>query len=534
MTDDVLLRVDDLTVTYPGPVRAVDGISLTVAPGEIVALVGESGSGKSAAAGAVMGLLPESATVRGSVRLGGTDLTGLAEPAMRRIRGATVSMVFQEPSTVLNPVETVGWQLGEALRAHRRIRRRQARTRAVELLDLVGIPDAGSRVDSYPHQLSGGQKQRVAIALALANEPRLIIADEPTTALDVTVQAEILALLRSLRDRLGTAVLLITHNMGVVAHLADRVVVLQHGRIAETGDVHRLFDHPTAAHTRQLLAAVPRLDRAVPDTDAEAAPGAVALDFDRVVAEYRGRRGAPPVRAVDEVSLTVRHGEVLGLVGESGSGKSTLGRVAIGLTAATAGRTRVLGTDLRGIGGRELRALRRRIGMVFQDPAGSLDPRRTIADSIAEPVRVHEATAGAALRARVTELLDAVRLPARLADRYPADLSGGQRQRAGLARALALRPDLLIADEPTSALDVSTQAAVLELFAELHRDLGFGCLFISHDLAVVDEVSSRVAVLRRGRLVETGTPGTVLRTPSDAYTRRLVDSVPVPHPAARR
>jgi peptide/nickel transport system ATP-binding protein len=530
---DSALRVEDLTVTYPGPVRAVDGITLEVAAGEIVALVGESGSGKSAAAGAVMGLLPETATVGGTVRIGGADVTGLGESAMRRIRGAQVSMVFQEPSTVLNPVETVGWQLGEALRAHRRIGRRPARTRAVELLELVGIPDAAGRVDSYPHQLSGGQKQRVAIALALANEPKLIIADEPTTALDVTVQAEILALLRQLRDKLGTAVLLITHNMGVVASLADRVVVLQHGRIAETGDVYRLFEHPTADHTRELLAAVPKLAPVAAEPEADTASD-VVLDLDAVVAEYPGRRGTPPVRAVDGVSLTVRRGEVLGVVGESGSGKSTLGRIAVGLTATNTGRATVLGTDLHGISRTDLRALRRRIGVVFQDPAGSLDPRRTIGDSVGEPLRVHRAAAGPALRSRVAELLDAVRLPGRLADRRPADLSGGQRQRAGLARALALRPELLIADEPTSALDVSTQAAVLALFADLQRDLGFACLFISHDLAVVDEVATRIAVLRRGQLVESGTPATVLRTPADPYTRRLVDSIPVPDPAARR
>ncbi|EFC86431.1 ABC transporter ATP-binding protein [Parafrankia sp. EUN1f] len=585
-----VLSVRDLTVEFPAAAvhpRAVDNVSFEVAPGEIVALVGESGSGKTLTAKAVLGLLPDTARATGSIDLAGQQVLGLDEKALRSVRGSRAAMVFQEPSTALNPVETVGWQIGEALRAHRKVKRADARRRAVELLEVVGIPEPEKRVGYYPHQLSGGQKQRVVIALALANEPDLIIADEPTTALDVTVQAEILRLLHDLRDRLGRAVLIITHNMGVVADLADRVVVLRSGRVVETSDVLELFARPQADYTRELLAAVPRVPTTSDSTDstdstsdstsdsdstaggktaavrplgavkrlgsaeppeaavtgdaavtgeATEAPGAVrpVVDFRDVVVEYPGRLGRPAFTAVDGVTLSLAPGEVLGLVGESGSGKTTLGRVVVGLLRPKAGQAEVLGTDIGGLSAGGLRAVRSRIGLVFQDPATTLDPRRSVGDAVGEPIEVHGRAQGRAVRQRVAVLLESVQLPASYADRRPAELSGGQRQRAGLARALALDPELLVADEPTSALDVSVQAAVLDLFRDLQEQYGFACLFISHDLAVVDEVADRVAVLRHGRVVEVGRAADVLRRPSADYTRRLVDAIPVPDPAVQR
>lgn len=535
-----VITIDDLHITFSGrtgsSVHAVRGANLAVGEGEIVALVGESGSGKSAIANAVLGLLPETATVRGSIQLPGEDVLGMDERSLRGMRGAHISMVFQEPATALNPVQTIGWQIAQGLRAHAKVGRNEARTRAVELLDLVGIPEPDKRVGDYPHQLSGGQKQRVVIALALANQPKLVIADEPTTALDVTVQAEILRLLRDLRDRLGTAVLLITHNMGVVADLADRVVVLREGEVLETADVQELFSRPEARYTRELLSVVPRLDRTstTRTTDTTSDDTSTVLDFEDVVVDYAGRFGRTSFRAIPGVSLRLRDAEVLGLVGESGSGKSTLARLAVGLIRPVRGQAHVLGTDIARCSHTELRRLRRHIGFVFQDPAASLDPRSTVGESIAEPLLVHDVAKGVELRSRVSELLESVRLPTGFADRRPGELSGGQKQRVGLARALALRPRLLVADEPTSALDVSVQTAVLELFDELQRELGFSCLFISHDLAVVDQVAGRIAVLRAGTVVESGTPDTVLRDPSHPYTRTLIDSIPIPDPEAQR
>jgi peptide/nickel transport system ATP-binding protein len=537
-----VLSVLDLRITFSSDdqiISAVDGVSFSVGRGEVVALVGESGSGKTVTARAVLGLLPSTAAIDGSALLSGQELLGRSEAELTKVRGARVAMVFQEPSTALNPVETVGWQIGEALRAHQRLSRAARRARAIELLGLTGIPEPEQRIDSYPHQLSGGQKQRVVIAIALANEPELIIADEPTTALDVTIQAEILLLLRQLRDRLGMAVLLITHNMGVVADLADRVVVLRGGKVEEIGTTRQVFERPAAAYTQELLASVPRLDpieaarpAAAPAETVEPALAAIDLSV-----TYPGRRGRSAVRALHEVTLALMPGRVLGLVGESGSGKSTMGRVAVGLLRPAAGRVTVLGVDTAQASTGELRAVRRRIGVVYQDPAASLDPLMTVGESVGEPLAVHRVAAGAQLRARVGELLEAVQLPAGFADRRPRELSGGQRQRAALARAIALEPELLIADEPTSALDVTVQAAVLAMFAELQEQRGFACLFISHDLAVVDQLADEVAVLRAGELIERGPPEQVLRRPATDYTRRLLESVPVPDPveqAARR
>ncbi|MGW4353284.1 ABC transporter ATP-binding protein [Nocardia sp. NPDC004582] len=554
-----VLSFDGLTVTFAtdaGSVTAVDDVSFQVYPGEVLAVVGESGSGKSVSSRTAMGLLPPTAGVRGQVRLGTAAVTAMSERELTALRGGTVSMVFQEPGAALDPLFTVGFQIGEALRAHSRMTRKAARAKAIELLRAVGLPDAAARVDYYPHQLSGGQKQRVVIAIAIACEPRVIIADEPTTALDCTVQAEILQLLRDLRDRIGAAIVLITHNMGVVADLADRVVVMRDGRIVETATVDRLFAEPRHEYTRALLAAVPKLhvlpDNWEADADTDAAPAAGAaltktmvrapipadaesvLDITGLVVEFPAPLGRKSFRAVDEVSLTLRRGETLGLVGESGSGKSTIGRCVAGLQRPTAGSVRVLGTEIAGLSERRLRPLRRRFGFVFQDPATSLNPRLTIGDCVAEPLFVHGQAKGPAVRDRVRRLLDDVQLPAGVEKRYPHELSGGQRQRVNLARALVLDPDLLVADEPTSALDVSVQARVLELFAALQREFGWACLFISHDLAVVDQLADRIAVLRDGIIVEQGSNDEILRTPSQDYTRRLVAAVPVPDPAEQR
>lgn len=568
------LCLQDLRVTFDtdaGAVHAVAGVNFTVAPGEVVAVVGESGSGKSVSSRAVMGLLPPTAHITGSAELQGTQLIGLSRAKLRPICGERVSMIFQEPSTALNPVYTIGWQLIEGIRAHRpQLSRTEARQRAVELLDLVGLPDPAQRVDHYPHQLSGGQKQRVVIAMAIACDPEVIIADEPTTALDVTVQAAILELLLELRDRLGTAIVLITHNMGVVADIADRVIVMYRGRIVEQAPVEQLFAAPQHPYTRRLLEAVPHLGtgpvavepvspeapaaetsaietpaaKTPADTPAVTAVAAEAgtvplLALEDLVVEFLGRLGQPPFRAVDEVSFTLRRGEVLGLVGESGSGKSTIGRTVVGLQPATAGRVLLAGRDGRQIdlahlSTAELREQRHRFGFVFQDPAASLNPHLTIGDCIAEPLHVQRSLASGQRTAKLRQLLELVQLPVSYADRYPHELSGGQRQRVGLARALALDPELLIADEPTSALDVSVQAKVLELFAELQQELQFACLFISHDLAVVDALCSRVAVLQHGRLVEIGDRAQVLTAPQQEYTRRLIAAVPVPDPVEQR
>ena len=541
-----VLDIRDLEVTFStdhGPITAVDGVSLTVEPGRVLAVVGESGSGKSVTARAVLGLLAETATASGAVVLaardgsGASDVTTLSAERLREVRGRDVAMVFQEPSTALNPVFTIGWQIAEGLRAHEKLSRKEARTRAIDILRKVGIPDPESRVDSYPHQLSGGQKQRVVIAMALALGPGLIVADEPTTALDVTVQAEILDLLRDLRDEFGTAILLITHNMGVVADLADDVAVMYQGKVVEQAPVAELFAHPREAYTRNLLAAVPKLgERRTQAVDRAERRAAEAQRAPLVVArgleiQYPGRFGKPGFRAVNGVDFEIGAGEVFGLVGESGSGKSTIGRAIAGLTAVTGGSLEVLGHEMLGYRERDFRATRRDIGFVFQDPASSFNPLLTIAECVAEPLVVQGLARDArAARQRVDELLEAVQLPRSYGDRYPHELSGGQRQRASLARGLILDPKLLIADEPTSALDVSVQARVLDLFVELQAELGFSSLFITHDLAVVDALADRLGVLYRGELVETGTCAEVLGNPREAYTQRLLASLPVPDP----
>ena len=533
-----LRELDVHFATDAGDVHAVDGVSLEVAPGEILAIVGESGSGKSVTARSVLGLLPETAEASGAVLVSGTDLVGLSAARLRALRGEDVSMIFQEPSSALNPVFPIWWQLGEGLRAHRpKITRKEIRAEAVRALDSVGIPDAAERIDRYPHEFSGGQKQRIMIAMALALGAELIVADEPTTALDVTVQAEILDLLREIRRRHGTSIIVITHNMGVVADLADSVAVMHHGKIIERAGVQELFAAPREAYTKKLLAAVPHLGRDSAWTALdpaqraaleEAAPVVVAKDL---VIEYPGRLGRAPFRAVNGVDFEIRAGEVFGLVGESGSGKTTIGRAIAGLERTTGGSLSVLGHEMNGMREKAFKPLRRRIGFVFQDPATSFNPHLTIEQCIAEPLIVHEEHLSPAERgARVRALLEAVELPGTYAGRYPHELSGGQRQRISLARALVLEPELLIADEPTSALDVSVQATVLDLFRELQQRLGFAALFISHDLAVVDSLAHRIGVLFRGDLVEDGHGPEVLQRPRHQYTRKLIASLPVPDP----
>ncbi|TFC28371.1 ABC transporter ATP-binding protein [Cryobacterium sp. TMT1-3] len=548
MTD--VVRIDNLNVTFAtdgGAVKAVDGVTLRVAPGEVLAIVGESGSGKTVTAKTILGLLPETATAHGAVILSSkdgsssNDVLTVSKQKLRQLRGTDVSMVFQEPSTALNPVFTVGWQIAEGIRAHGEFSGKEARAKAIDILGRVGIPDPESRVDYYPHQFSGGQKQRVVIAMALVLDPGLIVADEPTTALDVTVQAEILDLLRRCRDEFGTAIVLITHNMGVVADLADRVVVMYEGKVVEEAPAQQLFSNPTHDYTKRLLGSVPRvghgtaratarLEAREPDW-ADQAPVVVA---DSLKIQYPGRLGKPGFTAVDGVSFRIRPGEVLGLVGESGSGKTTIGRAMGGLTRVTGGSLTVLGHEMNGFKERAFKKVRSDIGFVFQDPASSFNPLLTIAECVAEPLVVHGRAANTrSARKRVNELLEAVQLPRAYGDRYPHELSGGQRQRASLARGLALEPSLLIADEPTSALDVSVQAKVLELFAELQKEFGFAALFISHDLAVVDILADRIAVLYKGQLVEEGTGAEVLGAPKDAYTQRLLASLPVPDPAVQ-
>lgn len=547
-----MTRVVDITnldvtfATDSGDVVAVDNMSISVDSGEVLAIVGESGSGKSVTAKSIIGLLPETATTTGAILLNDREVVGLTGEKLRSIRGTDAAMVFQEPSLALNPVFTVGWQIMEGLRAHRAgsgrgISKKDARAKAIDMLRRVGIPEPEKRIDYYPHQFSGGQKQRVVIAMALVLDPELIIADEPTTALDVTVQAEILDLLRRCRDEFGTAIILITHNMGIVADLADRVAVMFEGKLVEEASVEKLFSSPEHPYTQKLLAAVPRIGtggaRAKARVAERVAAGTVNTDAPVVVAknlviEYAGRLGRGGFRAVDGVSFTISPGEVLGLVGESGSGKTTIGRAIGGLTKITGGSLQVLGHEMLGMRERTFRPVRSDIGFVFQDPASSFNPLLTIAECVAEPLIVHgKARDARVARPRVNELLEAVQLPRGFGDRFPHELSGGQRKRASLARSLALEPSLLIADEPTSALDVSVQARVLELFAELQKEFGFAALFISHDLAVVDMLSDRIAVLFQGRLVEEGTGDEVLGAPKHPYTQRLLASLPVPDPA---
>ncbi|MFE5408043.1 ABC transporter ATP-binding protein [Microbacterium sp. NPDC056569] len=557
-----LLEVSGLSVDFAVDnfwVPAAKKLNYSVESGKALAIVGESGSGKSASSMAMLGLLPSNARVTGSVKLGGREILGLRKDDLRRVRGREIAVIFQEPMTALNPVFTVGFQIIETLRIHQGMTPSAARVRALELLDMVELPDPLKAFNSYPHQLSGGQRQRAMIAQSISCDPQLLIADEPTTALDVTVQAEILDLMRDLRHRLDSAILIITHDMGVVADIADDIVVMRKGEIVERGTVDAVFNRPTHPYTQQLLAAVPRIGDAQGETiDTTAALagdtsvirladvaaredeerrkglGAPVLDFADVAIDYPKKGRVPAFRAVEHANFTIYPGEVTGLVGESGSGKTTVGRAAIGLLPIADGKAEVVGYDISKADRRLLHKVHKDVGIVFQDPSSSLNPRLPIGQSIGEPMLLAGIAKGRELDVKVQELLDAVELPRSYRNRYPHELSGGQKQRVGIARALSLQPKLLIADEPTSALDVSVQATVLQLLRQLQADMGFACLFISHDLAVVDSLADRIIVMHHGKIVEQGATGQILRAPKEDYTRRLIAAIPVPDPEEQR
>ncbi|SDH06565.1 dipeptide ABC transporter ATP-binding protein [Microbacterium pygmaeum] len=564
---ETILEVQNLGVEfwvegefYPA---AID-MNYVVRRGEVLAIVGESGSGKSTSSMALLGLLPENARVTGSIKLLGRELRGIDDTTLRALRGNEIAPIFQEPMTALNPVYTIGFQIVEALRSHdRAMAPTVAKERAVELLRLVEMPNPEQSFNKYPHQLSGGQRQRAMIAQSISCDPLLLIADEPTTALDVTVQAEVLDLMRNLHKRLDSAIILITHDMGVVADLADRVMVMKSGVVVESGTVEEIFHAPQHPYTQQLLAAVPHLGlgvleepdaaevmlegegagvpviAAIRERASEAAEETIetrapVLSFEDVAIEYPKRGRIPAFRAAEHIDLQIFPGEIVGLVGESGSGKTTLGRAAIGLIPIAEGKLTAVGTDISHASQKDLFAIRRRTGIVFQDPASSLNPRMPIGQSIGEPILLSGEAKGKDLDKRVQTLLSQVELPTSYRNRFPHELSGGQRQRVGIARALALAPELLVADEPTSALDVSVQARFLDLLQELQQQLQFACLFISHDLAVVDILAHRIAVMHHGKLVEIGTRDQILRGATDPYTQRLIAAVPVPNPEEQR
>jgi peptide/nickel transport system ATP-binding protein len=518
-------------VWYPA---AID-MNFDVQAGKVLAIVGESGSGKTSIAMGLMDLLASNARVSGSVKVNGVEMVGAKKSLLRKTRGADVAYIFQEPMTALNPLYTIGFQIVETLRTHFDMGPQEAKTRAIELITMVEIPNPEGSFDKYPHQLSGGQRQRAMIAQSLACDPGLLVADEPTTALDVTVQAEILDLIRNLRDKLNSAILLITHDMGVVADLADHILVMKDGLTVEYGTSDQIFNRPGRPYTQELLAAVPKLGSvAVRQLQPELVGLPPVLKLQNVSIEYPKKGRVPAFRAVTDFSLEIFPGEIVGLVGESGSGKTTVGRAAIGLLPAVEGKIEIVGRDISKPTAQELREIRRFTGIVFQDPGSSLNPRLPIGESIGEPILLSGDAKGKELDRRVEDLLDSVELPKSYRNRYPHELSGGQRQRVGIARALALTPSLLIADEPTSALDVSVQARFLDLLQNLQDKLKFACLFITHDLAVVDILSHRIAVMQDGRLVEVGTRDQILKSPRDEYTKRLIGAVPVPDPAEQR
>jgi peptide/nickel transport system ATP-binding protein len=519
-----LLAIDGLTVRLPRGAdreRAVEDLTVALDENEILCLIGESGSGKSVTAASILRLLPPGLEIAGGrILLRGSDLLRQPPAALRRIRGGDIGMIFQDPMTSLNPLHRVGDQIAEALRVHKRMARPALRARVLELLEQMRLPDPALAARAYPHELSGGQRQRAMIAMALALEPRLLIADEPTTALDVTTQSQILALIRELQRRTGMGVLFITHDFGVVAEIATRIAVMRSGRIVEQGLAERVLARPSEDYTRGLIAAVPALRPPPPRAGGPAAP---LLSISALSKTYR--RGARVTAALRDVSLTVPRGGTLGIVGESGSGKSTLARSVVRLVRPDGGRMEIDGTDILRLSRREWRSQAARVQMVFQDPFTSLNPRRRAGDLVAQGPMVHGVPAVQA-HARARELFALVGLDPAAADRYPHEFSGGQRQRIALARALALEPELLVADEPVSALDVSVQAQVLALLAQLRDRLGLSILFITHDLRVAAQVCDRVAIMQNGVVVEEGTAAEVLTTPRHPYARALIASVP--------
>ena len=533
---DPILKVKDFCVDfwvdgtwYPAAIN----MNFELKPGEVLAIVGESGSGKSTTALGLMSLLASNARMSGSVKVKDVEMLDASPSVLRKSRGREVAYIFQEPMTALNPVYTIGFQIVETLRNHFDIGPKEAHERAVELIRMVDIPDPEKSINKYPHQLSGGQRQRAMIAQALACDPGLLVADEPTTALDVTVQAEILDLMRGLKDKLNSAILLITHDMGVVADMADEILVMKDGLTVEHGSADQIFNRPQHPYTKELLGSVPKLGSSVKRvlTITDKTP---VLKLENVTIEYPKRGRIPAFVAVKNFNLEIFRGEIVGLVGESGSGKTTVGRASIGLLPIKEGKIELVGKDISHATQKDLFSIRRHTGIVFQDPASSLNPRLPIGESIGEPIFLAGLAKGSDLAHKVEDLLDQVELPRSYRNRYPHELSGGQRQRVGIARALALTPDLLIADEPTSALDVSVQARFLDLLQELQGKLNFACLFISHDLAVVDILAHRIAVMQNGELVEVGDRDQILQNADNAYTRRLIAAVPVPDPAEQR
>jgi peptide/nickel transport system ATP-binding protein len=524
-----IISLDNVSVALPpgaDRAQALSNVSLEVARGEILCVVGESGSGKSMTANAVMRLLPHGVAIEsGRIMFDGQDLSTASEADMRRIRGARLAMIFQEPMTALNPLRTIGDQIGEMFRIHTDLGRAAIALKVLDLLAEVRIPDPAQAMRVYPHELSGGQRQRAMIAMALALDPAVLIADEPTTALDVTTQAQILALVRDLQRRKGTAVLFITHDFGVVREIADRVAVMQNGLVVEQGAVAQVLDAPAHPYTRQLIAAVPAL-RAPP---ARPISDETIVRIEHLSKTYRKRsvfgRFLRTTHAVKDVSLTLARGSTLGIVGESGSGKSTLARCIVRLIEPESGAIKLGDLDLLTLSRSQMRAERHRVQMVFQDPFGSLNPRRRAGDLVAQGL-IARHTPRAEAMARAKELFELVGLDPRAIDRYPHEFSGGQRQRIGLARALALSPQVLVADEPVSALDVSVQAQVLALLADLRTKLGLSTVFITHDLRVAAQVCDVVAVMKAGEVVEYGLIGKVFNEPSHPYTQALLDSVP--------
>ncbi|WP_238367422.1 ABC transporter ATP-binding protein [Mesobacterium pallidum] len=557
-------RIENLRVefqTKDGTVAGVQDVSFEVYPGETVCIVGESGSGKSVSSLSLMRLIEFGGGTLANGRLifdrkkgGETDLAKTPQSLMRTIRGNEIGMIFQEPMTALNPVFTVGRQLTEGLRLHKGMTRRQAEARALELLRQVRIPEPERRLRQYPHELSGGMRQRVVIAMALACEPRLLIADEPTTALDVTIQAEILALVDRLKRETGTAVMFITHDMAVVAQMADRVVVMFRGNKVEEGTVEEIFERPQHPYTQALLAAVPKLGEmrgkaypepmklfGVDDQKIEPITGEdkVLLKVEHLTTRFpvKGgffRRTIANVHAVEDVSFSINKGQTLSLVGESGCGKSSAGRSILRLVQPQSGTINLDGVDVMALGPEKLRQARRDMQMIFQDPFASLNPQMQLSDQVAEPMKNYGTLGGAEIRKRIEMLFDRVELPRSFMRRYPHELSGGQRQRVAIARALALNPKLIVADEAVSALDVSVQAQVVNLMMELQADMGLSYLFISHDMAVVERVSHQVGVMYLGRIVELGPRARVFENPQHPYTQALMKAVPIADPHLRK